>query len=148
MLISKELIVIPVKSNKKKGVIEALAKVAFQEGKINNTKRYMKAVIAREKEYSTAVGFNVAIPHGKTGAVNEPFFMYGRVDNVDWAALDGEPVTHVFLIGVPEKEAGNVHLQILAKLSRKLMKQAFRDELSHASNAEELILVLKQNELV
>jgi PTS system fructose-specific IIA component len=148
MLINEELIVIPVEQKTKEGVIEALAEVALSVGRIADKAQYVAAVLKREEEYSTAVGFHVAIPHGKTDAVTEPFLMYGRVEKVDWNALDGEPVDHVFMIGVPEKEAGSTHLQILAKLSRRLMKEEFRSELTEATNAQAIIDVLKKNELL
>lgn len=148
MLISKDLIVMPIAESTKEDVLEVMAEVAYKANKVSDKSMYIKAVLKREEEYSTAVGFNVAIPHGKTDAVIEPFLMYGRVNNVDWSALDGEPVKHVFLIGVPEKEAGNTHLQILAKLSRKLMKEDFRTELNHAESAEDLLQLLKNHELL
>lgn len=148
MLISKDLIVMPIIESTKEDVLKLMTDVAAKANKVSDKAMYIKAVLKREEEYSTAVGFNVAIPHGKTDAVIEPFLMYGRVNQIDWNALDGEPVKHVFLIGVPEKEAGNTHLQILAKLSRKLMKEDFRAELNQAESADDLIELLKNHELL
>lgn len=125
MLISKELILTHVDGDSKVAILESMSQAALKAGKIKDKEAYLTAVLKREEEYSTAVGFAVAIPHGKTDAVVEPFFMYGKVKDIDWKALDSNPVDHVFLIGVPEAEAGNAHLQILAKLSRKLMKKIF-----------------------
>jgi len=53
----------------------------------------------------------------------------------------------VFLIGVPTKDAGSIHLKILAALSRKLMKAPFREALRNASTPEDVIKVLEENEL-
>jgi PTS system fructose-specific IIA component len=107
---------------------------------------YKKAVLHREAEFSTAMGFGIAIPHGKTAAVNEPFLCFARVTEVDWSALDGNPVDLVFMIGVPE-DAGTAHLKILAAISRKLMKQEFRDGLRSAVSAQELIEFLQNSDL-
>lgn len=148
MLISKDLIILNMEENTKEDIIGKLTKIAVQQNKVNNADEYRKAVLHRESEYSTAVGFGVAIPHGKTDAVNEPFLMYAKVDGIDWAALDGEPVYHVFLIGVPAKEAGNTHLQILAKLSRKLMKEDFRDNMNKIETEEELLALLEDSEIL
>lgn len=148
MLITKDLVSIPAEGNDKETIIRNLAEIAYAQGKVEDKEKYVTAVLKREEEYSTAVGFHVAIPHGKTDAVKSPFFMYGKVDKVDWKALDGEPVDHVFLIGVPDEAEGKTHLQILAKLSRKLMKSEFREELVKANTPDELIKVLEANELV
>jgi len=147
MIISKELVRLNLKVSTKVEVLEKLAIQASENGKVNNEATYIEAVLKREEEYSTAVGFGVAIPHGKSDAVNEPFFMFATVDNVDWNSMDGEPVDMVFLIGVPSKDAGSIHLKILAALSRKLMKAPFREALRSATSPEEVIKVLEENEL-
>ncbi len=72
---------------------------------------------------------------------------YGRVDGVDWQALDDRAVYNVF-DGVPEEASGNTHLQILAKLSRKLMKKEFRAALNDADSSENLLELLKENEIM
>lgn len=147
MIISKELVRLNLEATTKVEALEKLAKQAADYGKVNNISTYIEAVLKREEEYSTAVGFGVAIPHGKSEAVNEPFFMFATVDKLDWNSLDGEPVDMVFLIGVPTKDAGSIHLKILAALSRKLMKAPFREALRSASTPEDVIKVLEENEL-
>ncbi len=147
MIISKELVRLNLQATTKVEALEKLAKQAADYGKVNNINTYIEAVLKREEEYSTAVGFGVAIPHGKSEAVNEPFFMFATVDKLDWNSLDGEPVDMVFLIGVPTKDAGSIHLKILAALSRKLMKAPFREALRNASTPEDVIKVLEENEL-
>ncbi len=148
MLITHDLIHMHVDSSDKESVIRQLAQSAKELGRVDDLDAFVKAVLKREEEYSTAVGFGVAIPHGKTDAVVEPFLAYGRVTKVDWSALDGEPVDNVFMIGVPAKEGGNTHLQILAKLSRKLMKADFRDKLNHSETEEDLLQLLKDSEIL
>lgn len=147
MIINKNLVKLNLDATTKEEVLSTLAKVAAANNKINNEKDYIEAVLKREEEYSTAVGFGVAIPHGKSDAVNEPFFMFATVNQIDWNSLDGEPVDMVFLIGVPMSDAGSTHLKILAALSRKLMKAPFRDSLREAKTSEEIMKVLEENEL-
>jgi fructose-specific phosphotransferase system IIA component len=147
MLINEALIDLSVKSNTKEEIIDHLARLALAEGRISQVEEYKKAVLHREAEYSTAMGFGIAIPHGKTSAVKEPFLCFAKVDQVDWSALDGEPVDLVFMIGVPEAEAGSLHLKILASISRKLMKQEFRDGLRSVKSPSELLQFLQNSEL-
>jgi PTS system, fructose subfamily, IIA component len=146
MIINEALIDLSVTQSKKEDVIRHLAELAKKEGRVNDIEKYIKAVLHRETEYSTAMGFGVAIPHGKTAAVTEPFLCFAKVNSVDWNALDGEAVDLIFLIGVPE-EAGTTHLKILASISRKLMKQDFRDALRNVSSNTELMQLLQSSDL-
>lgn len=147
MIINEKLVKLNINASNKEDVLKELVAVAFNEGKVNNQDIYKKAVLKREEEFSTAVGFGVAIPHGKSEAVSEAFFMFATVDSIDWNSMDGEPVDMVFLIGVPSSEAGSTHLNILAALSRKLMKAPFREALRGARTESDVINVLKESEL-
>jgi fructose-specific phosphotransferase system IIA component len=146
MIINEALIDLSVNMNSKEAIIDHLAGLAFTEGRITDIETYKKAVLHRETEYSTAMGFGIAIPHGKTSAVKEPFLCFAKVNSVDWNALDGKPVDLVFMIGVPE-EGGTTHLKILASISRKLMKQEFRDGLRSVESPAALIEFLQNSEL-
>lgn len=146
MIINEALIDLDTIKNTKEEVIEHLTGLALKEGRISDPKVYQQAVLHRETEYSTAMGFGIAIPHGKTAAVTEPFLCFAKVNSVDWNALDGEPVDLVFMIGVPE-DAGSAHLKILASISGKLMKQDFRDGLRSAKSPAELMQFLQSSEL-
>lgn len=147
MLITHDLIHMQVDSSDKESVIRHMAQSAKTLGRVEDLDAFVEAVLKREEEYSTAVGFGVAIPHGKTAAVNTPFLMFATLDSLDWKALDGAPVDMAFLIGVPENEAGSTHLKILAALSRKLMKEDFRTELRSKTTPEEVISFLEESEL-
>lgn len=147
MIITKDLVQLNLDASTKEEALAKLAKIAAEEGKVNNEVAFVDAVLKREEEYSTAVGFGVAIPHGKTKAVNTPFLMFTTFDSLDWKALDGAPVDMAFLIGVPENEAGSTHLKILAALSRKLMKENFRTGLRSQKTPEDVISFLEDSEL-
>ncbi|PKM50941.1 MAG: PTS mannose transporter subunit IIAB [Firmicutes bacterium HGW-Firmicutes-7] len=147
MIINEKLINLQVNDRTKEAIIQELAKMACEEGRIGDVDAYVKAVLKREDEYSTAVGFGVAIPHGKTNAVKEPFLVFAKVQSVEWNALDGEPVDLVFMIGVPEESAGSLHLKILASISRKLMKEEFREGLRQSKTPEEIMKLLKSSDL-
>ena len=147
MLINENLVKLNLEADNQGAALKSLAEAAFEQGKISSVEEYVGAVLQRESEYSTAVGFGVAIPHGKTDAVKEPFLMFASVKPMDWKALDGEPIDLIFLIGVPEKEAGSLHLKILASLSRKLMKEEFRNSLRNIKTEAELIELLKNSEI-
>ncbi|MDK2902204.1 MAG: fructose system component [Clostridiales bacterium] len=144
MLINENLIDMNLEANTKEEVIKKLAQMAYKEGRVNDIDRYIEAVLKREAEYSTSVGFGVAIPHGKTDAVNEPFLGFAKVKGIDWSAPDEKPVDLIFIIGVPEAQAGNEHLKILAKLSRRLMKDDFRQLLRQASSKTDILAAVQE----
>lgn len=105
---------------------------------------FLKTVNEREEKGTTGIGFGVAIPHGKSSGIASAGLGFARlVKPVDWNSLDEKPVEIVFLIGVPEKEAGNEHIQILIALSRKLIHEEFRKKLLTVNSTAELYEVLQ-----
>ena len=62
-------------------------------------------------------------------------------NGVDFEALDGEPVTLLFLIAAPNTK-DNVHLDVLSKLSVMLMDEAFTTALRNAKDEEEFLKII------
>ena len=148
MLITKESILLHCDIKEKEDIIRFVANHALKIQKISEVEPFVQAVFHREAEFSTGVGYGIAIPHGKSAVVKEAFVMFCRVDHVDWKSLDGTDVDMVFMIGVPELDTSNEHLKILALLSRKLMKEEFRNALRSATTADETLEVFKKWEII
>ncbi|NMA83429.1 MAG: PTS sugar transporter subunit IIA [Epulopiscium sp.] len=144
MLITEELIDFNLQATTKEEAIEQLGNLAHQVGRVKDVDAYVEAVLKREEAYSTSVGFGVAIPHGKTDAVLEPFLGFAKVKDIDWNAPDGSPVDLVFIIGVPEAQKGTEHLTILAKISRNLMKEEFREQLRKIHTKEGILSLIQE----
>lgn len=122
--------------------IDALVDLQVGIGAVADRARYRDAVLAREAEFSTAVGEGVAIPHAKTDAVKEPGLVAITVPGgVDWKAPDGKPSDLIFLIAAPATEA-NVHLEVLAKLSALLMHEEFPAALRAAKTVSEFLAAI------
>lgn len=147
-MFNQEAIILNCALSDKEEIIRFLADHAQKAGYVNDSKTYVQAVLDRESEYSTGVGMGVAIPHGKSIAVNEAFVMFTRVQDVDWNSLDGTTVDLVFQIGVPETDAGDEHLRILALLARKLMKDEFRAAIRNANSVEAVQAIFTEYGLV
>jgi len=147
-MFSTKTILLDCPAQDKDSIIQAIAEHAVKTGLVSDAKAYVASVQHREAEFSTGVGYGVAIPHGKSEAVNTAFVIYARVKNVEWNSFDGAPVDMVFQIGVPASDAGETHLRLLATLSRKLMKEEFRDAVRAANSAEAVLAVFKAYELV
>ncbi len=147
MLINEDMILMNLPATSKEDAIRQLSEKAAAIGRVSDPEAFMAAVMTREADYSTGMGFGVAIPHGKSEAVTEPLLMYATVAPMDWQALDGKPTDLIFLIGVPADDASTMHLKILANLSRRLMKEAFRDDLRAAKNAADVMKVLTEYDI-
>ena len=147
MLINEDLIVLNLPAKTKEEAIKLLSEQAQKAGRVRDVNGYIQAVLAREEQYSTGVGFGVAIPHGKTDAVTEPFLMFATVQSLDWKSLDKKDVNMIFAIGVPEKDSSTLHLRILSRLSRKLMQADFRSSLTEAKTPGDIIKLLKDSDL-
>ena len=148
MLLNEDSIILDCELQGKEEIIRYLANIALSTNRIVQTEPYLQAVLHREGEFSTGVGYGVAIPHGKSSVVNQAFVLFCKVNDVDWSSLDGTSVNMVFMIGVPEQDNTNEHLKILALLSRKLMKEEFRLALSNSQTKEEVLSIFKQYELI
>ena len=148
MLLNEDSIILDCELQGKEEIIRYLANIALSTNRIVQTEPYIQAVLHREGEFSTGVGYGVAIPHGKSSVVNQAFVLFCKVNDVDWNSLDGTSVNMVFMIGVPEQDNTNEHLKILALLSRKLMKEEFRLALSNSQTKEEVLSIFKQYELI
>lgn len=144
-IINESLIDLTLSAGDKKTAITQLAKQIQQDERLNDFDAYVEEVFRREDLSTTGIGFGVGIPHGKTDAVKIPTVAFGRsVEGIEWESLDEEPVHMVFLIAVPEAAASNAHLKILAALSRRLMKEDFRQELMQSKDEASLLSQLNE----
>ena len=141
-LLKKEGVKLGVAAASQDEAIDVLVDLQCGIGAVADRDRYKQAVLAREAEFSTAVGEGVAIPHAKTDAVSEPGLVAITVPGgVDWKAPDGKPSDLIFLIAAPDTQA-NVHLEVLAKLSALLMHSEFPAALRAATSVDEFLAAI------
>ncbi len=127
----------------KEDCIQQLAEGLEKQDFIEDVKQYVRSVMDRETIGSTGVGFEVAIPHGKSAGVKKAGLAFAKLAQpVEWDSIDGQPVKMVFQIAVPASQAGNEHLKILSALSRKIIHESFRDQLRETNSEAEVIRLL------
>ena len=96
------------------------------------------SLFARERLGSTGLGQGVAIPHGRIKGLKEALGAFIRVAQpVPFDAPDGNPVTLVFVLLVPEK-ATEKHLQLLSELAQMFSDKALRESMMRAADAAAL----------
>jgi PTS system nitrogen regulatory IIA component len=140
-LVAPEAIMPALKVSSKKQALQDLsARAAALTGQ--NERAIFEILLQREKLGTTAVGYGVAIPHGKLPKLTKMFGMFARLDRaIDFEALDGQPVDLVFLLLAPEG-AGADHLKALARVARLLRDQDTANKLRAARDAQALYAVL------
>ncbi|MDO5328950.1 MAG: fructose-specific PTS transporter subunit EIIC [Coriobacteriia bacterium] len=141
-LLKRESIVLDSDADNIYSAIKQAVAIMDASGNIDNIKEYEKGVFVREGISTTGVGNHIAIPHCQSDAVNAPGLVAMKLKGeVEWDSLDGEPVRLVFLIAAPNTK-DNVHVDVLAKLSRMLMHEEFCEELIAADSVDKFIEVI------
>jgi len=96
------------------------------------------SLFAREKLGSTGLGQGVAIPHGRIKGLKEALGAFLRLAQpVPFESPDGNPVSLVFVLLVPEK-ATEKHLQILSELAQMFSDKSLREAMMQAADAAAL----------
>jgi PTS system fructose-specific IIC component/PTS system nitrogen regulatory IIA component len=87
------------------------------------------AIITREAKMSTGIHKGIAVPHGKTDAVNTIRGLLGiSQKGIQYDSLDGEPVYLLFMIISPVDDSEK-HLRLLKHLAELLEIPQFQIEL-------------------
>lgn len=101
-----------------------------------------EGAMAREREFGTAIGSGVAIPHLRLEGLMHPALAFGRsADGIDWNAPDGEPVHHVFFLATPAGTA-DLHVQILGAIARAMEPVENRCKIDAAMTSAQLYFAL------
>ncbi|MCG7585000.1 PTS 2-O-a-mannosyl-D-glycerate transporter subunit IIABC [Photobacterium sp. OFAV2-7] len=149
-LTNKALISLQTTFESREAAIYALAEKLDQQGKLHDKQAYLDAVFAREEQGPTALGEGLAVPHGKTDAVKEAGFAVATLkQDLKWKGIDedeDEDVNLVFLIAIPNAEAGSTHMHLLTELTTTLVDDDIREAVLKASSAEEVMALLDSNE--
>ena len=144
-ILSGRSVLVGLKGQNKREILEELVS-AVDEGKITDRDRVMDAVLQREEIMSTGIGHGIAIPHGKSEYVTELGGVLGiKEGGVDFDALDGKP-TFIFFLLVSPMDVSGPHIKALARISRLLKVEEFRQRLIAAKDNDEAITIVEEEE--
>ncbi len=145
-LLSKDSILLGAAPQNKEEAIDTLVDLMEKGGKLNNREGYKQGVLEREASGTTGIGEGIAIPHAKVAAVKYPGLSSMTVpDGVDYESLDGEPSKLFFMIAAPA-EGGDVHIEVLQRLSMLLMSESFRNDLLNAKDIDTYLDIIDKAE--
>ena len=140
-----EAILPDLKSRTKTEVLEELAApVAHLTGIQRND--LVRVLLERERLGSTGIGLGIGIPHGKLKNIDTLYIGFGLSrPGVDFESLDGQPTHLFFLLVTPENSMG-LHLKLLARISRILKNELFRQRLMQAGTRAEIFSIIKEED--
>jgi fructose-specific phosphotransferase system IIA component len=128
-----ELVVINSDSTTKDQIIRELADRLVAEGRVTDIDAYLADVAKRELVMATGIQGGIGIPHARSECVTAPSVAVATsASGIPFGAPDG-PAHLIFLIAAP-LGADDSHLQILAAIARRVMRDEFRDALRTATD--------------
>jgi PTS system nitrogen regulatory IIA component len=136
-------ICLSLKSTTPEGIITEIIDLLAEKGKIKDRNAALRAVLERERKMSTGMQNGVAIPHGKTDAVDELVTAICiKKEGVDFGALDGQP-SRIFIMTLSPLNRTGPHIQFLAEIGKVLNSASVRERLLQATSPEEVIRILE-----
>lgn len=137
-LLTPARVVADVRASSKKRLMEQLAQLLNDDGAADTERAIFDALVRRERLGSTGLANGVAIPHGRSGAVERAVGAFVRLaEPLDFGALDSKPVDLVFALVVPEHFTDQ-HLMFLAELAERFSDPAVVARLRAARDAAQL----------
>ncbi|WP_271001404.1 fructose-specific PTS transporter subunit EIIC [Listeria seeligeri] len=142
---SEELIFLDQDWRTKEEVFDGLIDALYKQDVLDDPSVFKKAVLERETISETGLEKGFAIPHGKSKTVRKAAFAFARLNSPipDWKSIDPtNKVQYIFLLAIPEAEAGSTHLELLAELSKRLLHEDFITTITKTRTVPEFLVAL------
>jgi nitrogen PTS system EIIA component len=109
---------------------------------VEQAARIAEVLADRERLASTAIGDEIAIPHGKLVQLGALALGLARSRaGLDFESVDGSPTRLFFVLLAPDNSTG-LHLKALARISRLCKEPLFRNRLLEAEDATQMLEIL------
>jgi len=145
-ILKPQNILTPMSATTKNQAIGELVALLAKNGEIQDANSVLNAVLEREMTRTTGIGNGLAIPHGKCSGTSQLVMAIGKLATpIDFQAIDGRPVTLIWLLASPPDKTGP-HIHALARISRLMTSDKFRQALTQAKSAQEIYDVIVQQE--
>ncbi len=145
-ILTADCVRVPLKATDKTAAITELVDALADAGRVTCRDTVLQAVLNREETASTGIGKGLAVPHGKCNGCSELVMALGKpATPLDFESKDGQPVEIVVLLASPPDKTGP-HIQALARISRLMLMDSFRQAVAAAETAEELWDIVRAHE--
>ena len=142
-VLQKDAILENLVSTDKKGILEELVTPVAKAANVSE-EGLVKVLLDRERLGSTGIGGGVGIPHGKLKNLDNIVLGFGRSrKGVNFESMDSKP-THIFFLLVTPENSTGLHLKMLARISRLLKDESFKQRLKNASSRDEIFSIIQE----
>jgi nitrogen PTS system EIIA component len=140
-LLSVDTTLLDLSFSSKKKLFEHAADLFAQTHGLKSTDIFT-SLFERERLGSTALGYGIAIPHGRIKGLKDACGALYRLSTpLDFDAPDNQPVSLCFILLVP-KDANERHLQILGELAQLFGDEVMRTQMMAAATPDDLLAML------
>ena len=144
-VLDRKSILPDLKALNKKGILEELVVPVAEIAGVSQ-KDLAKVLMERERLGSTGIGGGIGIPHGKMKNLESLVLGFGLSrKGVDFESLDGQP-THIFFLLVTPENSTGLHLKLLARISRILKNDPFKNRLLEAADSDEILGIIQEED--
>ena len=145
-MLKPQNIKLDLQAQNKTDAIKELVDMLAANGELTDPKKVLESVLDRETTRTTGIGNGLAIPHGKCTGTDHLVMAVGKAQTpIDFQAIDGRPVTWIWLLSSPPDKTGP-HIHALARISRLMTIDKFRQALATAQTPEDVFNIIKQQE--
>lgn len=138
---------VPLEASDKTEAITELVDLLHETGRVTDRDAVLRTVLDREATRSTGIGYGLAVPHGKSAACPRLAMAVGKpATPVDFESKDGQPVNLIVLLASPPDQTGP-HIQALARISRLMLIESFRQAVADATSGDELYEIIRKHEV-
>jgi fructose-specific phosphotransferase system IIA component len=135
-----DLIALDLAARDKQELLQKLVDLLQQSGRIRDGRVLMGELLKREGVMSTGIGGGIAIPHALTEDLEQLMLVFARTSEpMDFQALDSQPVDLVFMLVGPKKAGSAGYVKLLARVSRLLQNDDFKERLRQSTRADEVL---------
>ncbi|MDR1836931.1 MAG: PTS sugar transporter subunit IIA [Treponema sp.] len=141
-----EFIKVDMEAEDKDEAFEEMVAHYCQAGNSNAYDEILEAIVTREAKMSTGIRKGIAVPHGKTGAVDTMRGVLGiSKKGIQYDSLDGEPVYILFMIISPMEDSEK-YLRLLKHLAEMMEIPQFKTELQVQKDPQSAYKVIRKYE--
>lgn len=135
--------IIDLQGGTKDEILHELVSLASQDSNVTNEQELLAAILERESEATTGIGYGIAVPHAKISSVLDTVVVLGRSKNpVSFNSLDEQPVSIFALIAVNNKMQKE-YIRVLAKIAQFLKQEVNRENILAATNTSDVANLVK-----
>ncbi len=144
--INENLIIVNPKVKDKNDLFEKMVNHVYNQDIIRDHKSFLKAIHSREEAANTELIPEVALPHARDESCEKVFLsIIVLKDGIDYGNPEMGPAKIIFFFGAPPEE-NRIYLQLLAKSSRLLKSDKFKNELLQAKTPADILAVISRHE--